>query len=140
MPSWRPPMANRLIARESDDTVLGERTSSRIRALLARTRPLSGNEVPDEYWDGRQLVESLALAFYTRDEAYHWSPVQCGLALTWLSLSEPIKGSCFCNDPSDVNATCGLQALLEFIADEMGRFEVTGSSPEGTGAGDGRST
>jgi hypothetical protein len=34
-----------------------ERTGTRIRALLARTRPLTGNEVPHVYWDGRSLIE-----------------------------------------------------------------------------------
>ena len=32
-----------------------------VRALLARTRPLSGNEVPDVYWEGRGLLEQWAL-------------------------------------------------------------------------------
>ena len=50
--------------------------STRIRALLARTRPLSGNEVPEVYyWEGRSLIEGLALAFDLGDDHYHWDAI-----------------------------------------------------------------
>jgi len=35
---------------ERENSSPGERPSARLRALLARTRPLEGNEVPDVYW------------------------------------------------------------------------------------------
>ncbi len=100
---------------------IGERPGTRIRALLARTRPLSGNEVGDVYWEGRALIESLALS-YDVESDLTWGPSECATVLEFLSCIEPTKGHCFCNDQSDVNATCGFHVILDFMADEMRRL------------------
>jgi hypothetical protein len=94
----------------------GEHPSARIQALLARTRPLSGNEVREVYWEGRSLVESLALAYQTGTDCT-WTLEQCATVLEFLATIEPTSGQCFCNDPSEVNATCGFHTLLEFMAE-----------------------
>jgi len=97
-----------------------ERDSTRIRALLARTRPLSGNEVPEVYWTGRTLIESLALAFdLGAENQQHWNPVQCATVLRFLAVIEPAEGDCFCHDESRVNATCGLHVILDFVAGQL---------------------
>jgi hypothetical protein len=98
-----------------------ERPGTRIRALLARTRPLTGNEVPDAYRNGRSLLESLALS-YDVESDLSWGPAQCSTVLEFLSSIEPTAGNCFCNDKSTVNATCGFHVILDFMADEMRRF------------------
>lgn len=95
-----------------------ERPGTRIRALLARTRPLSGNEVPDVYWQGRALVESLALSYDVESDC-SWEAAQCATVLEFLGAIEPTEGNCFCNDPSDVNATCGFHVILDFMAGEL---------------------
>jgi hypothetical protein len=106
---------------DADDSI-GERPGTRIRALLARTRPLTGNEVPDVYWEGRSLIEGLALAIDLGDDDYHWDAINCATVLQFLSAIEPTAGNCFCNDPSDINATCGFHVILNFMADEMRRL------------------
>jgi hypothetical protein len=98
----------------------GERPAARIRALLARTRPLSGCDVADVYWEGRSLVDSLALA-YEAETDYTWSSSRCATVLEFLAHIEPTEANCICNDLSDVNATCGLQIVYEFIADRPRR-------------------
>jgi hypothetical protein len=113
--------AKRAVAPAPSDDSIGERPGTRIRALLARTRPLTGNEVPDVYWEGRSLVESLALS-YDVESDYSWGPSQCATVLEFLSAIEPTAGNCFCNDPLDVNATCGFHVILHFIADELRRL------------------
>src|SRR6185437_16411308 len=90
----------------SDDSI-EERPGMRIRALLSRTRPLSGNEVPDVYWEGRSLIEGFALSSDLGDDHYHWDAIKCATVLEFLSAIEPTAGNCFCNDDSNVNATCG---------------------------------
>ena len=109
------------MAKQTSDESPNERAGTRIRALLARTRPLSGNEVPDVYWEGRSLIEGLALAFDLGDENYHWDAINCATVLEFLSAIEPTAGDCFCNDQSDVNATCGFDVILDFMADELRR-------------------
>lgn len=109
------------MAKFKNDESPNERPGTRIRALLARTRPLSGNEVPDVYWEGRSLVEGLALAFDLGDDRYRWNAINCATVLGFLSAIEPTAGNCFCNDPSDVNATCGFHVILDFMADEVRR-------------------
>jgi hypothetical protein len=64
----------------------------------------------------------LALAFDIEDEAYNWDPVQCAAVLDFMHWIQLAKGTCFCNDDSDVNATCGLHAVLAFAADEVRRL------------------
>jgi hypothetical protein len=98
-----------------------EREATRIRAFLAKVRPLSGNEVADSYWEGRSLIEGLALAFELADEDYHWDAINCAAVLAFLHSIEPVKGSCFCHDDSRVSLTCGFHAVLEFMADELRR-------------------
>lgn len=107
--------------RTTADDSIGERPGTRIRALLARTRPLTGNEVPDVYWEGRSLVEGVALAFDLGDDQHHWDAINCATVLEFLSTIEPTEGNCFCHDQSDVNATCGFHVLLDFMADELRR-------------------
>jgi hypothetical protein len=93
--------------------------SNRIRAFLSKVRPLSGVAETDKYWEGRSLIEQLALAFDVQDEAYHWDPMQCAAVLDFMHWIQPAKGTCFCNDDSVVNATCGLHVILAFAADEV---------------------
>ncbi len=112
------------------DESVGERPGTRIRALLAITRPLSGNETPDVYWEGRSLVESLALSFDVGSD-YGWSPLQCATVLEFLGVIEPTAGNCFCDDPSEVNATCGLHVILNFMADELRRLPQSSEAPHG---------
>ena len=97
-----------------------ERTSARLRAFLARTRPLVGNHVPEWYWDGRQLIERLALHYEvgTQDEC-HWGADECAEVLRYITLVQPVDGACFCNDQSALNATCGFHALLDFVIDAI---------------------
>jgi hypothetical protein len=92
------------------DASPAEREGTRIRAFLSKVRPLSGVEVNDVYWEARALIEQLALAFDLRDEAYRWDPMQCATVIDFMHWIQPAAGSCFCNDDSDVNATCGLHA------------------------------
>jgi hypothetical protein len=113
------------MAKFKNDESPNERPGTRIRALLARTRPLTGNEVPDVYWEGRSLIEGLALAFDLAGDHYawdhHWDAINCATVLGFLSVIEPTAGNCFCNDQSDVNATCGFHVILDFMADELHR-------------------
>jgi hypothetical protein len=97
--------------------------STYIRALLAKTRPLSGSEIPDVYWEGRSLIECLALAFELADDDYHWDAINCATVLKFIGVIEPITGHCFCNDRSnsEVNATCGFHVILDFMAAELRR-------------------
>jgi hypothetical protein len=100
--------------------VPAERTSVRIRTFLARTRPLAGNDVPDYYWDGRQLIEQLALAYEVGTwEELAWTVDECSNVLRYITLVEPVKGTCFCNDPSEVNATCGFHEILFHVIDSI---------------------
>ena len=93
----------------SEQRTLGptERPSARLRALLARSRPLEASEVPDVYWEGRSLIENLALA-YECETPYAWSVADCATVLCFLAVIQPTAGNCICDDPSEVNATCGL--------------------------------
>jgi hypothetical protein len=94
-----------------------------IRALLARTRPCADSEVPDVYWEGRSLIEALALAFDLDDDHYRWDGINCATVLEFIIAIEPTVGHCFCNDQSqsEVNATCGFHVILHFMADELRR-------------------
>src|SRR5260221_10503054 len=89
-----------------------DRPGTRIRAFLARTRPLSGNETPNVYWEGRSLVESLALSYeiMTVDD-YEWTLPQCATVLEFLQVIEPAKGHCFCggfdSEAGGISTTCG---------------------------------
>lgn len=107
------------MAKFINDESPNERPGTRIRALLARTRPLSGNEVRDVYWEGRSLVEGLALAFDLGDDIDSWDVIKCATVLEFLSTIEPVAGTCFCNDPSEVNATCGFHVILDYMANEL---------------------
>jgi hypothetical protein len=109
---------------KQSDEVPEERESTRIRAFLAKVKPLSGTTCGeyDEYWEGRSLIEGLALAFETGDDTYRWHALDCAAVVNFLHWIEPVNGSCFCNDDSRVNATCGFHAVLEFMADEMRRL------------------
>jgi len=75
------------------------------------------------YWEGRSLIESLALAYETQAD-YDWTLSQCATVLGFLSSIEPTAGNCICNDPSEVNATCGLHILYEYIAERLRAEEV----------------
>jgi hypothetical protein len=114
-------MAKSIIQPRLNDESPNERAGTRIRALLAITRPLSGNEVRDVYWEGRSLLEQLAVAFDAEDDRYHWDAIHCATVADFLTTIEPTDGNCFCNDPSDVNATCGFHVILDFMADELRR-------------------
>jgi hypothetical protein len=96
-----------------------ERDSNRIRAFLARVIPLVGCEVADDYWEARSLIEQLALAYETEDESYHWDHAQIAMVLDFMHWIQPAKGTCWCDDDSRINATCGLHAVLEFMAEEV---------------------
>ncbi len=98
-----------------------ETPSARLRALLARTRPLVGSNVAADYWQGRPLIEHLALALETGTEC-EWSLSDCARVLRFLAFIQPTEGSCICDDRSDVNATCGLHVIYGEIAD---RIEVS---------------
>jgi len=97
--------------------------ATNIRALLARTRPFAGSEVPDVYWEGRSLIEELALALDLEDDDYHWDPINCATVLEFITSIEPTAGHCFCNDRSEAkaNSTCGFHAVLQFMRDELRR-------------------
>src|SRR5579862_8413999 len=100
-----------------------ERTSARLRTFLARTRPMVGNEVPDWYWDGRQLIEQLALHYEVgTQEECHWGASECAEVLRYITLVQPVDGTCFCNDSSALNATCGFHSLLFFVIDAIGEL------------------
>jgi hypothetical protein len=121
-------MAKRILPRtrpiNGADEVPEERDSNRIRAFLAKVKPLSGCTVGelDEYWQARSLIEQLALAYDVENENYHWDANECGMAVQFLHWIEPVKGSCFCNDRSRINLTCGFHAILQFIADQLFGF------------------
>jgi hypothetical protein len=97
-----------------------ERAGTRIRALLARTRPLSGCDYGGDatFWNGRGLIEELALAHETQTEL-HWSAKQCADVLMFLHSIEPTDGNCFCNDDSEINATCGFHEVREFMENQL---------------------
>jgi hypothetical protein len=75
------------------------------------------------YWEGRSLIECLALAFELADDDYHWDAINCATVLKFIGVIEPITGHCFCNDrsTSEVNATCGLHVILDFMAAPLQR-------------------
>jgi hypothetical protein len=102
-----------------DECYPEERDSNRIRAFLSRVKPLSGCEVGGDYWEGRGLIEQLALAYDTGDEDYHWNAMQIALVLDFMHFIQPVDGTCFCNDDSRINATCGFHAVLTFLADQV---------------------
>jgi hypothetical protein len=108
-----------------DDDAPSDRPCTRIRAFLARTRPLSGNETPNVYWEGRSLIESLALTYeiMTVDD-YEWTLPQCALVLAFLQAIEPVKGHCFCGgfDREAVSTTCGHHLVLQQIEDQLRRI------------------
>jgi hypothetical protein len=95
-----------------------------IRGFLAQVKPLEGNAVQDEYFEGRSLVERLALALEANTEGYHWDATQCATVLGFLTLVQPVKGACFCNDSSYSihNATCGFHLILYFARDQVRRM------------------
>lgn len=103
-----------------------EYESTRIRAFLAKVKPLEGCTIgeSDEYWEGRSLIERLALAREVNVNAkgYHWDAIECATVLHFLHSIQPVKGTCFCHDDSRVNATCGFHAILEFARDEVRRM------------------
>jgi hypothetical protein len=45
--------------------------------------------------------------------------MQCATVLNLLHGTQPVKGSCFCNDNSRVNLTCGFHAILGFMEGEL---------------------
>ena len=97
-----------------------ERESTRIRAFLARVIPLKGCEVGEPYWEGRSLIQGLAVAFEAAYRGYHWDAGQCATVVDFLTWVQPIK--CYCKDDnSPVSAICGLHAILGFVADELRR-------------------
>lgn len=98
-----------------------EREGTRIRAFLARTRPLTGSEVPVVYWEGRALIEELALDRDLKAYDSHWDANDISTVLEFLCAIEPTAGNCFCNDESAVNATCGFHAILQHMADDLYR-------------------
>ena len=102
------------------ENVPTETPGSRIRALLARTRPLSGCDYGGDktFWNGRGLIEELALAHDTESDL-HWSAAQCADVLMFLHSVEPTDGHCFCNDDSEISATCGFHEILEFMEVEL---------------------
>jgi hypothetical protein len=109
---------------EQAQSIPGEKPSARLRAVLARTRPLEGSEIREVYWEGRSLIEELALA-YEAESDYDWTLSQCATALDFLGSIQPTEGNCICNDQSDVNATCGLFTLYEYIAERLRATEVS---------------
>ena len=121
-------MNSALLAHEVDSPP-EDRAGTRIRAFLARTRPLKGTTWGDRdaFWEGRALIEQLALALDMRNPDYHWSPAECAAVLTLLHAIEPHRGACYCDENPDerISITRGYHAVLEFMAEEMARFEVT---------------
>jgi hypothetical protein len=95
-----------------------------IRGFLSQVKPLEGNEVQDEYFEGRSLIERLALALEVNTKGYHWDATQCATVLGFLTLIQPVKGACFCDDRSYSihNATCGFHVILYFARDQMRRM------------------
>jgi hypothetical protein len=104
-----------------------EREGTRIRAFLAKVKPLNGCDFgeQDEYWEGRALIEQLAVAYDLETEDYRWDALECSTVVRFLSWIEPVKGTCFCHDQIEklgVSTTCGFHAILEFASDEMRRI------------------
>jgi hypothetical protein len=110
--------------KQTTDECPEERESTRIRAFLARVKPLDGCDFgeQEEYWEARSFLEQLALAYDVGTDDYHWDAVQCATVIDFLSRVEPVKGTCFCHDRIEelgVSTTCGFHAILEFAADEI---------------------
>lgn len=109
--------------------------STYIRGFLAKVKPLEGCTVRDEYWEGRSLIERLALALEVNEDC-HWDATQCATVLDFLGLTQPVNGICFCNDGSysSTNATCGFHVILNFMRDEVRRLapapKAKGRKPE----------
>jgi len=114
------------IATASADAI-EDRPSTRLRAFLARTRPITGCECPNVYWEGRSLIESLALSYeiMTVDD-YEWTLPQCALVLSFLQAIEPAEGHCFCGGfdsaPYAISTTCGHHLILQQLQDQMDRL------------------
>jgi hypothetical protein len=107
----------------TNDECPEERTGTRIRAFLAKVKPLVGSVGEnDTYLEGRALIEGLALAWDLESDGHHWDSMECATVLTFLHWIQPVKGSCFCDDNSRVNATCGFHAILKFMADQLHRL------------------
>lgn len=98
-----------------------ERESTLIRGFLAKVIPLKGCGVNDKYWVGRSLIESLAVAFDADDDDYHWNAADCAAVLDFFAWVQPVKGSCYCDDNSTVNTTCGFHEIIMFMAAELRR-------------------
>jgi hypothetical protein len=101
---------------------------TRLRAFLAKTRPLTGNEVPNVYWEGRSLIESLALSYETREyEAIgpdpEWTLEKCATVLAFLQVIEPVKGHCFCGgfdrEEHGISITCGHHIILGNLEEQL---------------------
>jgi len=108
----------------TNDECLEESTGTRIRAFLAKVKPLDGVDVGehDTYREGRALIEGLGLAWDLESDDYRWDAIECATVLNFLHWIQPVKGSCFCDDNSRVNATCGFHAILQFMADQLYRL------------------
>jgi hypothetical protein len=104
-----------------------ERSGTRIRAFLSKVKPLSGCTFgeQDEFWEGRALIEQLAVSYDVQSDEYRWDALQCATVIDFLSMLEPVKGTCFCRDQIEelgVSTTCGFHIILQFAAEEMRRI------------------
>ena len=124
-------MSNNLL----DNDAPTDRPSTRIRAFLARVRPMVGNECPDVYWEGRSLIESLALSYDTKEtDDYEWTLPQCALVLAFLQAIQPAKGHCFCGgfdtEAEGISTTCGHHLILMHLQEQMDRLSDASEAKE----------
>jgi hypothetical protein len=115
------------MARTNITDPIEERPATRVRAFLARTRPIVGCETPNVYWEGRSLVESLALSYDTKEtDDYLWTLPQCAVVLSFLQAIQPSKGHCFCggfdSEEGGISTTCGHHIILMHLTDQMDRL------------------
>ena len=91
------------------------------------TRPLLGCDYSGDetFWTGRGLIEELALSRETGVPLY-WSHEQCADVVRFVHSVEPTKENCFCDDDSEISATCGFHVVLEFIEKQLRKENAHG--------------
>lgn len=108
-----------------NDNRLEERTTTRIRAFLDSIEPLVVDlENNHDYVEGQELIEDLAQCC-EMEKGRRWGPEECAMVVRFLHWITPIKGRCFCNDNSRINATCGYHSVLIFMEDQLWRIAAS---------------
>jgi len=115
---------------------LQDQDQTRLRAFLSKVRPLSGSTGHEDlYWEGRSLIEGLALNCELGLDDDQWSLEQCGAVLKFLTVIEPVKGECYCGgfdrEAQGISITCGHHIILESIGWSLQRLAEPANKRKG---------